>query len=285
VVADEVRKLAERTSTATKEIADMIRSIQTETKSAVSAMQEGTKEVERGVESTTEAGTSLHEIIQMNEHVGDMIAHIATAATEQSAATEQINGSIDQIARITTATAEATRQTNEALEDLSSLAENLQKLVRQFRLRTGAESSDGRPEARSRSSHVEEKVTQSVDFARVKMAHRSWRLRLRRFLDGSEDIDPRQLASHRDCELGKWIYAAAMPSYGHLQDVQELEKKHKEMHDLVKEVVELKHAGKVKEAEQQFSGVASGADAVVALLGKVERELSGGALRARATSA
>jgi methyl-accepting chemotaxis protein len=285
VVADEVRKLAERTSTATKEIADMIRSIQTETKSAVSAMQEGTKEVERGVESTTEAGTSLHEIIQMNEHVGDMIAHIATAATEQSAATEQINGSIDQIARITTATAEATRQTNEALEDLSSLAENLQKLVRQFRLRTGGQSGNGRPEARSRSSHVEDKVTQGVDFARVKMAHRSWRLRLHRFLDGSEDIDSKQLASHRDCELGKWIYADAMPNYGHLRDVQELEKKHKEMHDLVKEVVKLKHAGKVKEAEQQFSGVASGADAVVSLLGKVEREVSGGALRARATSA
>jgi len=108
----------ERTSKATKEIADMIRSIQAETRNAVTAMQAGTKEVELGVVSTTMAGSALHEIIQTNEHVGDMIAHIATAATEQSAATEQINTSIDQIAKITAVSAGAMQQTNQALEDL-----------------------------------------------------------------------------------------------------------------------------------------------------------------------
>jgi methyl-accepting chemotaxis protein len=82
VVADEVRKLAERTSNATKEITQMIQSIQTETKSAVEAIGPGTKQVELGVESTTQAGTSLHEIIKTSEQVGDMVMLIATAATE-----------------------------------------------------------------------------------------------------------------------------------------------------------------------------------------------------------
>ena len=63
VVADEVRKLAERTTVATKQIAEMIQSIQSGTKSAVVAMEQGTKQVEDGVNSTAQAGDSLRGII------------------------------------------------------------------------------------------------------------------------------------------------------------------------------------------------------------------------------
>ena len=142
VVADEVRKLAERTSTATKEITSMITTIQAETKSAVTAMEAGTKEVGLGVESTTEAGCSLHEIIRMSEQVGDMVTHIATAATEQSAASEEINGNIDKIAKITASTSAGALQTSRALEDLSGLASNLRQLVGGFRL--GSDCSSDR---------------------------------------------------------------------------------------------------------------------------------------------
>jgi len=136
VVADEVRKLAERTSKATKEIATMIQSIQQETKSAVVAMESGTKQVEAGVETTTQAGSSLHEIIQSAEQVGDMVTHIATAATEQSSATEEVNASIEQIAKITAETAEGSQQSAKACHDLSSLALDLQNVVSQFKLET-----------------------------------------------------------------------------------------------------------------------------------------------------
>jgi len=136
VVADEVRKLAERTSKATKEIATMIQSIQEETKSAVVAMKSGTKQVEAGVETTTQAGSSLHEIIQSAEQVGDMVTHIATAATEQSSATEEVNANIEQIAKITAETAEGSQQAAKACHDLSSLALDLQNVVGHFKLET-----------------------------------------------------------------------------------------------------------------------------------------------------
>jgi len=109
------------------------------------------------------------------------------------------------------------------------------------------------------------------------MAHRGWRLRLRRFLDGSEEIDGQQLGSHRDCELGKWIYAEGLPNYGNLQDVRDLEQKHKDMHALVKEVVQLKQAGNIAEAEREFAAVSTSAEAVVALLDNVERQLGSSA--------
>jgi methyl-accepting chemotaxis protein len=134
VVADEVRKLAERTTTATKEIAQMIKNIQDETKVAVGAMEQGTKQVEEGVASTAQAGDSLKEIIQMAEQVGEMITHIATAATEQSSASEQVNNNMDQIAKLVKESAVGAQQSAKACQDLSGLALDLQKMVANFKL-------------------------------------------------------------------------------------------------------------------------------------------------------
>jgi methyl-accepting chemotaxis protein len=134
VVADEVRKLAERTTKATKEISGMIQSIQLETQNAIQAMAQESKEVQVGVEKTSASGAALREIIKMSEDVGDMIATIATAATEQSATTEQINSSISQISGSTQESSASAAQTSKACTDLSSLAFDLQHLVKQFKL-------------------------------------------------------------------------------------------------------------------------------------------------------
>ncbi|MFI5089321.1 MAG: methyl-accepting chemotaxis protein [Terriglobales bacterium] len=273
VVADEVRKLAERTGNATKEIAEMIRTIQSETKTAVAAMNAGSKEVELGVESTSRAGSSLHDIIRTSEQVGDMVTQIATAATQQSATTEHINSNIEEIARIASSTVTGAQQTAAALHDLAQVALNLQQLVGQFRL--SADGAAGNGCSRSRASQLDQAVSNSLDFGRVKMAHRSWRLKLRSFLDGRENIDPAKLASHRGCELGKWIYASGMAAFGHFQEMADLEKRHKDMHALVKQVVELKHAGKASEAEQEFSRVCEAGEEVIALITRVEARVIG----------
>jgi len=134
VVADEVRKLAERTSQATKEIGEMIHTIQTETTSVVAAMEAGTALVQEGLGSTAEAGASLKDIIHVSEQVGGMVTQIATAATEQAAATEQVNASVERIAGVTAEAARAAQETAAAAGSLSQLAAELQGLVGQFRL-------------------------------------------------------------------------------------------------------------------------------------------------------
>jgi len=144
VVADEVRKLAERTTTATKEIAQMIKNIQDETKVAVSAMEAGTKQVEEGVQSTAQAGDSLKEIIHMSDQVGEMITHIATAATEQSSASEEINSNMEQISRLVKESAVGAQQSAKACQDLSGLALDLQKMVSNFKLDQGNGQGFGR---------------------------------------------------------------------------------------------------------------------------------------------
>jgi methyl-accepting chemotaxis protein len=150
VVADEVRKLAERTSKATKEITQMIQNIQTETHSAVEAMQSGTKQVALGVESTTQAGSSLREIIKSSEQVGEMVMLIATAATEQASTTDEINTNLEQIAKITQETATGANESAKAVHELSSLATQLNTIVSKFKI--GDAGNGRRPTSRTRAS-------------------------------------------------------------------------------------------------------------------------------------
>ena len=134
VVADEVRKLAERTSKATKEIATMINQIQKETHGAVKAMQEGTKEVEKGKDLANRAGDSLKQIITGSQKVVDLVNQVANASEEQSGAAEKISKSIEGINNVTQESAAGIHQIARASEDLSRLTTNLQELILRFKL-------------------------------------------------------------------------------------------------------------------------------------------------------
>ncbi len=147
VVADEVRKLAERTTHATKEIAQMIKTIQEETKKAVEAMKSGTDKVDAGVDSARKAGEALESIIKSADGVQDMVTHIATAATQQASATEQVNGNMEQIAKMVQQASIGAQESARACQDLSDLALDLQQLVNRFKL------ADKRQEQRSSAGY------------------------------------------------------------------------------------------------------------------------------------
>ena len=134
VVADEVRKLAERTTTATKEIAAMIKQIQEGTSIAVNSMDEGKKEVERGKQLTDKAGESLQKIINAAERVVNVVTQVAAASEEQSGAAEQISKNIETISNVTHENANGIQQIAHASEDLNKLTLNLQGLISKFKI-------------------------------------------------------------------------------------------------------------------------------------------------------
>jgi methyl-accepting chemotaxis protein len=134
VVADEVRKLAERTGKATKEITDMIKGIQNDTKGAVTSMEQGINEVQQGRELADKAGESLTAIAGYAQKVMDMVQQMATAAEEQSAASEQIARSVEGIAKVTKENATGVEQSAAAAEQLNRQAEGLQKMVSRFKV-------------------------------------------------------------------------------------------------------------------------------------------------------
>lgn len=134
VVADEVRKLAERTTKATKEIGDMIRHIQQDTRGAVDSMQQGTQKVSAGVELVNKTGEALSQIVQMVSESADMIRQIAVASEEQSVATQQIASDIENVAKVTKESASGANESAKASQDLSQLAVELQNIVGSFKL-------------------------------------------------------------------------------------------------------------------------------------------------------
>src|SRR5579884_3760528 len=137
VVADEVRKLAERTTKATKEIGDMIRQIQHDTKGAVASMEDGTQKVASGVNLVNKTGEALAKIAEMVTQTSDMIRQIAVAAEEQSVATQHIASDLENVAKVSKESAGGATESAKASHDLSLLASELQSIVGSFKIASG----------------------------------------------------------------------------------------------------------------------------------------------------
>ena len=133
VVADEVRKLAERTSTATSEISEMINAIQSETGSAVSAMEKGSTEVNDGVALANQAGESLQNINNSVKRVVEMLEQIADSTRSQSETTNEITQRVEDISEIAKENASSVDETTQASHDLKKLSADLQQIVSRFK--------------------------------------------------------------------------------------------------------------------------------------------------------
>lgn len=134
VVADEVRALAERTTRATREIGDMIKAIQSETRAAVRAMEVGVVEVEKGAISSQKSGQALEEILGRINEVTMQINQIATAAEEQTATTNEVTNNIQQVTDIVQQSARGAGETAIAASQLSDQAQKLKSLVSRFQV-------------------------------------------------------------------------------------------------------------------------------------------------------
>ena len=140
VVADEVRKLAERTSQATRQIADMIATIQADTRAAVAAMERGTHEVEESIRLADQAGQALARIVEGVQQAIDTVTQIAAATEEQSTTSEEISRNVETISSLAAEAARNVATIAQTTEELAHLTQRLQALMEQFRTGETAES-------------------------------------------------------------------------------------------------------------------------------------------------
>lgn len=152
VVAGEVRRLAERTKSATEEIAATIRSIQQETHQTLQVMEESQRAVASGLEETSKARESLDATIASSKEVEQQIHLIATAATEQTSAAAEISESAGHISQLALENTQSAEEAVEAMKNLSSLAGELDGMIRQFELH-GEDQSGGKIAGGARAGH------------------------------------------------------------------------------------------------------------------------------------
>ena len=141
VVADEVRKLAEKTMSATREVESAIESIQEGTNQSAATVDSAVAAIEEAGHMGEESGHSLQRISALAEDSSSRVSAIATAATEQSAASEEINRNISEVNQLSAAIAEAMEGASGQVRDMAEQAHVLKDILDAIRAQ-GTDQAD-----------------------------------------------------------------------------------------------------------------------------------------------
>jgi len=134
VVADEVRSLAGRTSASTQEIADMVARIQQSTREAVTSMEAGVAQVDKGMAVTAEVERAIREILDATLNTTQLVNDISRTIGEQSLASNEIAHQVEMIAGMSEDNSRVIGQTATTTDELATLAGKLSQSVDRFRL-------------------------------------------------------------------------------------------------------------------------------------------------------
>jgi methyl-accepting chemotaxis protein len=261
VVAGEVRRLAERTNAATQEIDATIRTIQAETRATLEVMEQSRKAVEDGRSETSRAYSSLEGIIGASRNVEQMINMIATAATEQTAASGEISESASNISRLGEENARAAAEAAEASTNLSRLANELDGTIRGFRMcdeNAGAGCGE-------------------MNFDSAVELHARWKQKLAAYIakpDRSLNAD--ETGRDDGCALGQWLHGKGR-RFADRPEFAQLIRDHADFHSAAGEIIRGADAGRITGQDVALGGrsrYAQVSTAVVASLMKIKHALA-----------
>jgi twitching motility protein PilJ len=134
VVAEEVQRLAERSGDATRQIAAIVRTIQTDTQDAVGAMERSTQGVVEGARLSDAAGAALGDIDRVTRELSELIGRISNEALREAESANVVAANIQHIFAVTEQTSEGTRSTALMVRELARMAEELKTSVSRFKI-------------------------------------------------------------------------------------------------------------------------------------------------------
>jgi methyl-accepting chemotaxis protein len=137
VVADQVRELAERSGKATNDISQLVQTIQSETQDAVSAMERGTLEVERGTKLADSASRALDEIRSVVQQSTELIQEISLAAKQQDVASSGVVSAMTEVSQIAKQSLLGSKQSAQLAMRLNSITQQLARSVARFKIPEG----------------------------------------------------------------------------------------------------------------------------------------------------
>ena len=301
VVADEVRKLAERAATATKEIGELVNVIQSTVAEAVTAMEEGSKEVESGVEMANEAGEALSSILKAVESVHGQAEQTLAVVQKMNAASSELVEAMDTVSAVveenTSATEEmaaSSNQVTQAIENIASVSEENSAAIEE--VSAAAEQMSAQVEEVSASTRSLEEMAQNLTLAVLqfrlsetqsmdklidvfKIAHLQWVKKLREMLDGKHKLQENQVTNHTECKFGQWYYGRAAEGLKGLPEFIAVERPHAQLHEFARKAVRAFHQGDRRAAENYTKEVESLSHEIASALDALKRKISASAVQ------
>ncbi|RUM94407.1 MAG: hypothetical protein DSZ28_03355 [Thiothrix sp.] len=264
VVASEVRNLAQRSAEAAKEIKGLI--------------QDSVSKVDTGTDLVYQSGEALDKIVDSVKKVSNIISEISIANQEQSMGIEQVNQSVLKMDESTQQNAAMVEQVAAASESLGEQSNELNQMMSFFELasiisKQSYNDQDNRSSSRPWSENSSSNSPPKLNIASAKSKHLSWKTRIRSFLDGKESLTMEQAVSHRDCDLGKWIYSEGIKYLGSSEAFNQLEKCHAGLHADIKTIITLKEQGNNNKAEDHYRNIEAASGKVVGYLDIIEGEI------------
>ena len=163
VVSDEVRKLAERTASATKEIASLIDGVQRGVDESIIAMEEGSSEVEVGYRLTNNMSTSLEQILSAANDVNDQISDIAAGIQEMTAAADNMVEAVGIVGDIVDSNADAAQQMSANSVEVGNSVESVSAVAQEYSASTQEVSAS----ADEMSAQIQQVVASSDELSKV----------------------------------------------------------------------------------------------------------------------
>jgi methyl-accepting chemotaxis protein len=197
VLAEEIKDLAERTGTSTKEIADLIASVQEESRNAIGAMEKGVRRVDEGVRLAGEADVALRQILDSAGKSTQMVKAIARATVEQSRGSKQVTDAISRIAETVQEIARATAEQARGSEQIMRSAERM-KIITKHVERSSQEQARGSKQITRAIESISEMV-QRLNGAQKEQTKGAEQVMLA--VENIKDATDRQGAAVRELEL------------------------------------------------------------------------------------
>lgn len=230
VVAAEVRNLSSRSTQATKQIAEIVKRLQSEMETIIQSMNQSTAAVQSSQKFMGELKERMTSIQTRNAAVTENTVHIARTLTEQTAASGEVARGITEIAS----------STSDGVESIERIVDSLDRIEKLISAQIG----------RLAELTIEDKV--------IKLAqsdHVIWKKRLANMVVGKEGLRSDELADHHSCRLGKWYDQVTDERYTRNRTFRDLIHPHQEVHQHGKRAVDLFNRGDIAGALAEIAEV------------------------------
>ncbi|MBN1844057.1 MAG: Cache 3/Cache 2 fusion domain-containing protein [Sedimentisphaerales bacterium] len=258
VVASEVKELAKQTAEATEDISRRITAIQTSSGQSVQAIDQisevikNVNDVSRSIASAVEEQSITTKEIAQNISQASLATETVTQNISETAeASKEITQNITLVDRATGDTASGTHRLMVGSTELSKLAEELQVIVKQFKI-----------------------VDKNFIAAPIKAAHSKWKIRLAEMLSGKNSLDPSTITDHHECSFGKWYFGEGTQRFGNVPVYRQIDHQHEKVHVMAKQIAQLHADGKTHEAREHFRDFQEVTVKLFELLDTLESEIA-----------